>query len=115
MSTCIECGGELISEIQGSCLSVRCLSCGMAYATTYYAPIERDHTDYKIILTDADCNAAKLKAIAEITGFNYLTIRKMSQNTPQELCSGWATVIQNKKKLLDEANVKCNIEPEWKY
>lgn len=115
MNQCMECGGELISEVQGSCLSVKCLSCGMSYATTWYDEFTWDHTDYKIILTDTDCNAAKLKAIAEITGFNYLTIRKMSQNIPQELYHDNARVIKEKKKLLDDADVKYTIEPKWKY
>ncbi len=115
MGDCWECGGELVSEIKGSSLVVTCSKCGMSIARSWSEPIREDPTDYKIILTDSDCSPAKLKAIAKITGFNYLTIRKISQNTPQELCQGWATVIRDKKKYLDDADVKYIIEPKWKY
>lgn len=116
MNVCPECGGELDSQIDGSCLTISCLSCDWSVATTYTEPIYEDQTVYAIsILPGNPVSKPVLLAIGKLVEVNFLGAKPIAEQGCERVYEDTAPEVREKKLLLDEAGVAYRIEPEFPY
>ena len=109
---CAECGGELEARQEGSVQGLYCKNCGWQVVTTYIPPIELDKTDYEVRVTGGDFhNEAHVKAVAEVSGRNFLGARKLLQESEPRVFKGKATEVVRAEAVLTAAGVGVQILP----
>lgn len=112
---CPECGAEMNETYDKPSLVLDCPKCGCKIATTKWDSIDLDETVYTISLEKIDCPSLEnIKFISSLTGENYL-------KTKEELIKGNivfkhnAVEMKEKKKLIEDNNIKYHISPEFPY
>ncbi len=112
---CPKCGFNLKLIKEQFSIAWVCQKCGYGEATTISEPIYDDETFYKIALLENDSNdMVVVKTISKFTGLNYLQSKHLIENR-KDIYTGKAYEILDKKKILDENNVKYKIIPEFPY
>lgn len=112
---CEKCGHEMIYNLAGNSCSWSCPQCGWGLATSYFAPIEMDQTEYSILVQNvASPSVSMIKCVARILACNSMTARTLLQNGSCTV-SGKATLIKNYISALDSAGLQYHIEPRFPY
>lgn len=116
MNKCPNCGNELISDIIGSTLLVRCSKCDFNIATTHLDSIFEDENIYEIYLSDGNkITKENYFLVQSLTNMNMPQILKLFENTPYLLFKGHASEVKELKDQLDEKNIKYYIKPDFPY
>ena len=112
---CPKCGSTLKEIKEQFSIAWVCPKCGYGEATTVSKPAYEDETFYTITLLENDSSDMLIvKTISKFTGLNFLQSKDLVKN-PKEIYTGRAYEILDKKKALDESNIKYKIEPEFPY
>ena len=109
---CTQCGGELISRQEGSVQGLFCDSCGWSVVTTYISPMLLDETLYEVRAMGGDFhNDAHIKAVAEVSGRNFLGARKLLQESEPLVYKGHAPDVARVEAILTAAGLGVRIRP----
>ena len=116
MDVCPNCGKELISEVIGSSVLVRCPCCDFSVATSYMDPIFEDSKQYELFLDAGNkVTGANYSYIQFLTNKNIREIKSIFENAPYLLFKGRATEVKEIRDKLDENGIKYYIVPEFNY
>lgn len=113
---CPECGHTLRTWHEGLSAICQCPNCDWEVVTTYSSPIQRDKTDYQIlILQNLSPEPIHYKTLSSLTGKNYVELKSMLSDAEFILLKGRATKILPIKKQLEEGEVEFQIVPDFVY
>lgn len=113
---CSQCGGELEARAEGRVQGLFCKHCGWAVITSRFPAIEFDQTDYEIRAIGGDfLNKVHVKAVAEITGRNFLGARKLLQETEPLVYRGQAPEVARFAAVLTAAGLGVQIVPPFPH
>ena len=112
---CQKCGTEMIPIDDDKPIGMKCPECGWSWATTFIEPIEEDTTVYQVSLTEAVKSSETIKVISKTTNKNYIQAKDIISNLPQVIFSGKATDVKRIIQLLDEEDLKYDIDPSFPY
>ncbi len=108
--------GELEARQEGHIQGWYCKNCGWIVATTYFPAIELDETDYEVRATGGDFhNEAHIKAVAEVSGRNFLGARKLLQEKEPLVYRGKAPEVVRAQDILTAAGVGVQILPPFPH
>ena len=112
---CPECGEIMNETYDKPALNLICPKCGNKIATTRWDPIDLDSTVYEITVLKGNAESTEnVKLVSKIMGENYIK-SKMLLSTGFLCFKGNAVEVQNKKKILDDNNIKYIINPKYPY
>ncbi|MCQ2797617.1 MAG: hypothetical protein MJ241_04060 [Bacilli bacterium] len=112
---CPECSAALEEKREGSALTYICSKCGWSVATTDFEPIDLDQTVYSITLIDGNVpSKRKLSALSKITGKNFIECSTLIK-TNGVVMSGKARKVIEYRDILNDAELKFDINPHFKY
>ena len=112
---CPECGTQLIKERFGHSAVYTCPKCGWSAATTEFDPIDLDHTQYVIRLSeDAPVSKDTLSLVSYMTGKNFIDSKKIIESR-DIIFTGQAHDILKQKDYLSKQGVAFVIEPDFPY
>jgi len=116
---CPTCGHDVLNEIEGSCLTCRCPSCGWEVATTsptLFPPILQDETSYEVlVLKNLSPSRAHYKLLSRLSGKNYLELKELLAGGELSLFKGRAPKVLLLKTELERGKVAFRINPEFNY
>lgn len=113
---CEKCGEETESRREGSVQGLFCRSCGWRAVTTYIPAIYLDETEYEVRLCDADHhNRQHIKAVAQVSGQNFLAARELLQQHDPVVFRGKAPDVRRALDTLAAAGVGHRIAPPYPY
>jgi hypothetical protein len=113
---CEKCGGELEYRREGSVQGLYCKQCGWQVVTTYIPEIEVDETDYEVRARGGDFhNEAHVKAVADVSGRNFLGARKLLQESEPLVFRGKAPGVARVREVLGAAGIAYRIAPPFPY
>jgi len=113
---CEKCGAQAELRQQGSTQGIYCTKCDWAVVTTFIPEIKKDMTDYKIRISSGDAhNEQHVKAVAMISGVNFLAARKLLQEPEAVVFEGRAVKVIVVRDALEKAGITCRIIPEFRY
>ena len=111
---CEKCGGEVEFRQEGSVQGLFCKSCDWSVVTTYIPAIQLDETDYEVRVKGGDFrNEAHVKAVAEVSGRNFLGARKLLQESEPLVYKGKAPEVARAQEVLAAAGVAIQILPPF--
>ncbi len=103
---------ELLRE--GSTQGLLCKSCGWSVVTTQIAAMLLDETIYEVHLRDGDFrNETHVKAVAEVSGRNFLGARKLLQERESLVYKGNAPEVARAEAALTAAGISIRITPPF--
>jgi hypothetical protein len=101
---------------EGSVQGLFCKSCGGYLVTTHIPAIQLDETDYEVRATGADFhNEAHVKAVADVSGRNFLGARRLLQEKEPLVCRGKAPEVARAQDVLSAAGVGVQILPPFPH
>jgi len=110
---CSQCGGELELRQEGSVQGLFCGNCDWYCVTSNLPSIELDHTEYEVRTAGGDVhNQAHIKAVAEVSGRNFLGARKLLQETEPLVYKGKAPEVARAEAVLAAAGLGVQIRPQ---
>ncbi|WP_134434927.1 hypothetical protein [Pseudomonas azotoformans] len=112
---CERCGGRLESFNEGSAQGLRCADCGWSVVTTHVSGVKVDEAKYKVSCSGDYKNEAHVRAVSEVTGYNFLTSRKTLQNGVSLVFTGQAMEVLQVRNALVSAGLDCTVEPEFNW
>lgn len=112
---CEKCGSELIYRIQGHSCSWTCPQCGWGIATSYFAPIDLDQTEYIVrIHAVASPPIQMIKSVTRILSCNSIEARNSLVHGTAEF-SGMAPIVKKYVAELESAGLQYDITPAFPY
>ena len=116
MSKCEKCNSDLITKIEGSTLTISCTNCDWSIASTYYHPMYKDNTLYKVILEKGNLSSKEnIKAISKVMNCNFLQAKKVIESNSPIIVEDHAPEIIIQLRKLNNSNVKYSITPNFPY
>jgi ribosomal protein S27E len=112
---CEQCGGRLEIFKEGSAQGVKCADCGWTVATTHISGVKIDEKRYEVSCSGDYKNEAHIRAVSEVTGYNFLTSRKTLQKGRSLVFTGQAMEVLRVRKILISAGLDCNVEPDFNW
>ena len=113
---CEVCGGEVEFRREGSTQGLYCKNCDWALVTTYIPKIDLDETIYRIRITESDFHDEnQVRAVATISGVNFIAARKLLQEKNPIVLEGEASKVKQAKQRLIDAGLRFEIFPEFNY
>lgn len=113
---CPECNASTISKIEGSSLVIECSKCGWSIATSRIDPIYEDETIYLVhVGLNKTPSKEALKAVARITGGNFVSAKRLLETPGSKLIEGKAPVIKKCLEDLTAAGVSFDVNPEFLF
>jgi hypothetical protein len=113
---CPQCGGVALGFREGRTDGIRCTVCDWSVATTYTPPIQLDRTIYEVRIERGDYrDAGQIKAIANVTGGNFLSARDLLKISQPVVCSGDAQHVLQVRDSLLAAGVVVAIQPAFPW
>jgi hypothetical protein len=113
---CEKCGGEMEFRQEGSVQGLFCKNCDWYLVTTHIPAIQLDETDYEVRATGGDFhNEAHVKAVAEVSGRNFLGARKLLQESEPLVYRGKAPEVARAHGVLTTAGVGVQILPPFPH
>lgn len=113
---CEKCGSQTKMFRQGRTQGTRCTNCDWTVITTYTPPIQLDQTIYEVRIARSDYrDAEQVKAVAKVTGGNFLYARNLLKMIRPIAFTGDAQhVLQIRDSLLATGMVVA-IYPEFPW
>lgn len=116
MSKCEKCNSDLITKIEGSTLTISCTNCDWSIASTYYHPMYKDNTLYKVILEKGNLSSKEnIKAISKVMNCNFLQAKKVIESDNPIIAEDRAPEIITQLRKLSNSNIKYSIKPNFPY
>ena len=113
---CSKCAGEMELRRTGSTQGLFCKKCGWYLVTTHIPPMLLDETEYELRAIGGDFhNEAHVKAVAEVSGCNFLGARKLLQEDKPVVLRGRATEVARAETVLTAAGVGAQILPTFPH
>ena len=113
---CAQCGGDLEARAEGRVQGLFCQRCGWAVVTSRFSAIELDQTDYEVQAIGGDLhNQAHVKAVAEVSGRNFLGARKLLQESEPLVYRGKALEVARIAAVLTAAGLGVQIVPPFPH
>lgn len=100
---------------EGSAQGLRCADCGWSIVTTHISGVKVDETNYEVGCSGDYKNEVHIRAVSEVTGFNFLTSRKILQKGRALVFSGQAMDVLWVRNILISAGLDCTIEPDFNW
>jgi hypothetical protein len=111
---CTRCGGDMEPRREGSAQGLFCKSCDWSVVTTQIPAILLDETIYEVRLMGGDFrNDAHVKAVAEVSGRNFLGARKQLQERESLVYKGQAPAVARAEAVLTAAGISVQITPPF--
>jgi len=83
-----------------------------AYVTTFISEIKRDMTKYEVRISGGDAhNEQQVKAIATISGVNFVTARKLLQEPESAVFKGHAVKAIEIRDALEKLELHTELHP----
>jgi hypothetical protein len=99
---------------EGSAQGLFCKSCDWSVVTTQIPAILLDETIYEVRLMAGDFrNEAHVKAVAEVSGRNFLGARKLLQERESLAYKGHAPAVARAEAVLTAAGISIQITPPF--
>jgi hypothetical protein len=99
---------------EGSAHGLFCKSCDWSVVTTRIPAILLDETIYEVRLMGGDFrNDAHVKAVAEVSGRNFLGARKLLQERESLVYKGLAPAVARAEAVLTAAGISVQITPPF--
>ena len=113
---CPQCGGVAHGFREGRTDGVRCTQCDWSVATTHTPPIKLDLATYEVLIERGDFRDAKqVKAVASVTGGNFLSARNLLKTSQMVVFNGDAQHVLQVRDALLVAGVVVAIHPEFPW
>lgn len=113
---CEKCETKMKYIKEGCGICWTCPHCNWGYATSYFEPIELDHTQYGIFLSgNHEATLENIKLIAGISGFNYLRTREVLKSENAIIFKGSALEIKAVLLRLRVCGIKYHVAPDFPY
>ncbi|WP_165670254.1 hypothetical protein [Metapseudomonas otitidis] len=112
---CEVCGGRLEAFNEGSAQGLRCVDCEWSLVTTQIPEIRVDEQEYDIHCDGDFKSGAHIRAVAEVSGLNFLESRKALEGGRFVVLSGQAIDVLRVKETLESAGVRYSIEPDFRW
>ena len=113
---CQKCGSQTEVFREGRTQGTRCKKCDWSVVTTYTPPIQLDRTIYEVRIERGDYrDSGQIKAIANVTGGNFLSARDLLKISQPVVCSGDAQHVLKVRDSLLAAGVVVAIQPEFPW
>lgn len=111
---CTQCGGDMAFRREGSTQGLFCKHCDLSVVTTYIPAMLLDETIYEVRATGGDFrNETHVKAVAELSGRNFLGARKLLQEREPLVYKGKAPAVARAEAVLTAAGIGIQIEPDF--
>lgn len=116
-AVCPQCGGQTELRREGSTQGLFCTKCDWSVVTTVLPDIFRDTSSYEVRVISGDFkNDRQLKAVAQVTGGNFLASRKLLQQAGNFLVfTGAAPDVVAVRDVLSAAGLELTIEPPFPW
>ncbi|MFN4291833.1 MAG: hypothetical protein ACK4E7_13275 [Permianibacter sp.] len=113
---CEKCGAQAELRQEGSTQGIYCTKCDWAVVTTFIPEIKKDATKYEVRISGGDAhNEQQVKAVAAISGVNFLAAKKLLQELEPVVFAGRAVKVVEVRDVLEKAGITCRISPEFRY
>lgn len=113
---CEKCGAPAEMRQSGSTRGVYCTKCDWALVTTYVGDMAKDMTKYEVrILTGDAQNERHIRAVASVSGVNFIAAKKLLSEAESVVFVGRAARVLEVRSLLDGAGITSRISPDFKY
>lgn len=113
---CKMCGGETEFRRIGSVQGLFCKTCDWNLVTSYIPEIELDETLYEVKVNNGDIhNINHVKIIAEVSGLNFLSSRKLLSEQNPTIFRGMALNVIRVRTALAQEGLDYEITPEFNY
>jgi hypothetical protein len=113
---CERCGGETEFRRDVSVQGHFCKHCSWYAVTTYIPEIYLDQTDYEVRVRGGDYhNQNHVKAVATVSGRNFLAARKLLQESDPLVFKGRAPQVAEVRDVLAAAGLAHEIQPAFPY
>lgn len=112
---CEVCGGRLEAFNQGSAQGLKCVNCDWSLVTTQISEIRVDEQEYDVRCDGDFKSVAHIKAVAEVSGLNFLEAREALKGGHFVVFSGQAVDVLRVKEILGSVGVRYSIEPDFKW
>lgn len=112
---CEVCGGRLEVFNEGSAQGLKCVNCEWSLVTTQIPEIRVDEQEYDVRCDGDFKSVAHIKAVAEVSGLNFLEAREALKGGHFVVFSGQAVDVLRVKEILGSVGVWYSIEPDFKW
>lgn len=113
---CTQCGSDMEARREGSTQGLFCKNCDWAVVTTYIPALLLDETIYEVRATGGDFHKnAHVKAVAEVSGRNFLGARKLLQEREPLVYTGKAPEVARAEAVLTAADIGIQITPPFPH
>lgn len=113
---CERCGLAMEFRREGSVQGLFCKQCGWSLVTTYIAAVRLDETDYQVHACGGDCrNQSHIKAVAELSGRNFLGARQLLEQHAPVVFKGKAPDVCRARDVLVAAGLSYQILPPFPH
>lgn len=105
-----------IGHYHGFGYDTQCAFDRQPIATSYFSPIYTDEQEYTItVLKEAQMTPQAYKIVSEISGKNYLTVKKEMDEAPLPVFSGKAREVLLCIRKLKECGASIRVSPDFPY
>ncbi len=111
---CPKCNSDLIENIKFGSREYLCPNCDYGVSAFVNEPIEDDDTIYELCVIDDNITIEKIKILSKISNHNFIDVKKKCEEHTI-LYSNKAKSIKKIIDILDSANIKYLITPEFKW
>ena len=116
MNKCPECGGKLISNVEGHGLSIKCEKCDYSIASSYFEEWEKDPTQYTVFIKpNENLKIESLKYISKKCQTSIIKIKQELVSKRLFFIKGLAYELKDDIIKLRELNIDYEIEPKFNY
>jgi hypothetical protein len=113
---CEKCGSPTEVVREGRTQGLRCTKCDWSVVTTYTRPIQLDGTLYEVRLVHGDYKSARhVKAIAHVTGVNFLAARRLLREAHPVVFNGKAEDAGRARAELVDVGITVEIRPDYPW
>jgi hypothetical protein len=115
-AVCEKCGGKMEIRREGSTQGLFCTQCDWSVVTTHISEVKLDNTQYEVVACDGDPDDARhVKAVAQISGTNFLASRKLLQQELPLVFKGVAVDVLQVRETLTGVGISCKVTPEFRW
>ena len=113
---CPQCDINLVYCHADSTITWTCPKCGWSLATTYMSPINQDINKYEVqLIQNLTPSINQLKILSQISGKNFLRVKKMLESDDSLLFKGKAVDVSLIKTQLEQEKIGFKIIPHFDY
>jgi hypothetical protein len=115
-AVCEKCGGRMEIRREGSSQGLFCTQCDWSVVTTRISEVKLDTTLYEIVACDGNPDDARhVKAVAQVSGTNFLATRKILQREFPIVFKGIAVDVLQVRETLAGVGIRCQVTPEFRW